>query len=127
MRQCVSWTAFKLAQRGAPLDNRRGAWGSAANWDDVARRLGHGIGGRPVVGSVAHWNAGERSAWFGKGARTANGFMHAGSAGHVGYVTGVHPDGSAVVQQYNGNGSRSYSVVRVRAPRYLYLGVTAPV
>jgi surface antigen len=127
MRQCVSWTAFKLAQRGMPLDNRREAWGSAANWDDAARRLGHGIGSQPVPGSIAHWNPGEGAPWYANGSARANGSLTSGSEGHVGYVTGVHPDGSAVVQQYNGNGGRSWSIVRVRAPRYLYVGVTAPV
>jgi surface antigen len=127
LRQCVSWTAFKLAQRGVPLDNRQDRWGDAANWDNAARRLGHGIGSEPVVGAVAHWNPGERGAWYADESSTANGLLHAGSAGHVGYVTGVHADGSAVVQQYNADGNRSWSIVRVRAPRYLYVGVPAPV
>jgi surface antigen len=127
LRQCVSWTAFKLAQRGVPLDNRQDGWGDAANWDDTARRLGHGIGARPVVGAIAHWNAGERAAFYADGSGTANGHLVGAGTGHVGYVTGVHPDGSAVVQQYNGEGSRSWSIVRVRAPRYLYVGVSAPV
>jgi len=127
MRQCVSWTAFKLAQRGAVLDSGRQGWGSAENWDNAARRLGHGIGAQPVVGSIAHWNPGERAPWYANGSATANGLLTSGSSGHVGYVTGVHRDGSAVVQQYNGDGDRTWSIVRVRAPRYLYLQVTAPV
>ena len=126
LRQCVSWTAFKLAQRGAPLDNRRDRWGNAANWDDAARRLGHGIGTRPVVGAVAHWNAGERGAAYTGRSPKANGFVIGGGTGHVGYVTGVHADGSAVVQHYNQDGKGTWSIVRVRAPRYLYVRVTAP-
>ena len=127
MRQCVSWTAFKLAQRGAPLDNLTEGWGNAADWDNASRRLGHGIGHKPVVGAVAHWNPGERAAWYANGSPTANGEIFGGSIGHVGYVTGVHPDGSAVVQQYNGSGTGTWSIVRVRAPRYLYVQVTPPV
>ena len=126
LRQCVSWTAFKLAQRGVPLDNGAERWGDAANWDDTARRLGHGIGAEPVVGAVAHWNAGERAPQHLRGARRPNGWLVSASTGHVGYVTGVHADGSALVQQYNGDGTRSWSVVRVRAPRYLYVGVIPP-
>jgi surface antigen len=101
---------------GSPLDNRQDRWGDAANWDNAARRLGHGIGSEPVVGAVAHWNPGERGAWYADESSTANGLLHAGSAGHVGYVTGVHADGSAVVQQYNADGNRSWSIVRC-APR----------
>ena len=125
-RQCVSWTAYKLAQRGVALDNRTEAWGSAADWDDAARRLGHGIGHTPVVGAVAHWNPGERARHQAGGTYRRAGWLIGGSSGHVGYVTGVHPDGSAVVQQYNGDGRGSWSIVRVRAPRYLYVGVTPP-
>lgn len=125
-RQCVSWVAFRMSQRGVILNNWRHHWGSADNWDNAARRMNHGIGPKPVIGAIAHWNAGERAAWYANGSSTANGTLTGGPAGHVGYVQGVHPDGSAVVTQYNLSGTRGYSIVRVRAPRYLYVGVRAP-
>jgi surface antigen len=52
--------------------------------------------------------------------------MTAGSQGHVGYVRGVYRDGSVSVEHYNGTGDRAYSVSRVKAPRYLYVGVRPP-
>ena len=125
-RQCVSFVAWRLAQRGQPIDNRTQRWGNAKDWDDAARRLGVGIGARPVGGAVAQWNAGESAAYYSPGSTRPNGTVRAGGYGHVGYVQGVHSDGSAVVSQYDLSGSRTYSLVRVKAPRYLYLGVAAP-
>ena len=125
-RQCVSFVAWRMAQRGHPLNNATQRWGSAANWDDAARRLGYGIGTKPVPGSIAHWNPFERAAWYANGSRTPNGWIKAGGYGHVGYVQGVYPDGSVSVAQYNLSGTRSYSTMRVRAPRYLYVSVATP-
>jgi surface antigen len=125
-RQCVSFVAWRMAQRKHPLSNARQRWGSALTWDDTARRLGYGIGTRPVPGSIAHWNAGERAALWANGSRTANGWLTAGPYGHVGYVQGVYPDGSVSVAQYNLNGNRAYSTMRVKAPRYLYVSVATP-
>ena len=122
-RQCVSFVAWRQAQAGRPLSNSAQRWGSASNWDEAAVRLGVRIGTRPVVGAIAHWNAGERSPWWAYGSATANGTVTAGPYGHVGYVRSVNADGSAVVEQYNMSGNRSYSVTRVKAPRYLYHGV----
>ena len=124
-RQCVSYVAWRLAQRGTRLDNAREGWGDARTWDDAARRLGHPVGRRPVVGAVAHWDAHERGPLYTGGSRL-RGVMSAGSHGHVAWVQHVHTDGSASVLQYNGTGTRTYSVARVKAPRYLYVGVRAP-
>ena len=41
----------------------------------------------------------------------------------MGFVKQVNSDGSALVEQYNLSGNRSYSLTRVKAPRYLYNGV----
>ena len=123
-RQCVSFVAWRLAQRGTPIDNRQG-WGDARAWDEAAGRLGHGVGRRPVVGAVAHWNAFERAAVHTGGSRL-RGTMQAGAYGHVAWVQHVHTDGSATVAHYNGTGTRTYTTSRVRAPRYLYVGVAAP-
>ena len=125
-RQCVSFVAWRMAQRDHPLDNGSQGWGSALSWDETASRLGYGIGTRPVAGAVAHWNAGERSALYWKGASRANASMTAGGYGHVGYVRRVYADGSASVEHYNAAGDRRYTVSRVRAPRYLYVSVSTP-
>lgn len=125
-RQCVSFVAWRMAQRGHPLNNATQRWGSALSWDEAARRLGYGVGTRPVAGSVAHWNAHERSAYYSSGSTRPNGTLTAGASGHVGYVQGVYADGSVSVAQYNLNGTRSYSTMRVKAPRYLYVSVATP-
>ena len=125
-RQCVSFVAWRLAQRKHPLNNRTQRWGSAYNWDETARRLGYGISTRPVVGAVAHWNANEAGAYYTSGSTRPNGTMRAGSYGHVGYVQTVWPDGSVTVAHYNMNGARSYSTMRAKAPRYLYVSVATP-
>ena len=121
-RQCVSFVAWRLAQRGTPLDNAKEGWGDARAWDEAARRLGHPVGRVPVVGAVAHWDEYERSPLHTGGTRL-RGTMRAGAYGHVAWVQRVHTDGSATVAQYNGTGTRSFSTSRVKAPRYLYVGV----
>lgn len=117
-RQCVSYVAWRLSQVGRPVYSRQG-WGDARNWDDTARSKGRTVTTRPAVGSVAHWNAGERSAFYSGG--SAAGSFVAGSQGHVGWVTKVYADGSVQVAQYNGTASRAYSTMRVKAPRFLRL------
>jgi surface antigen len=117
-RQCVSYVAWRLDRAGRSVSTSRG-WGSASGWDDVARRKGITVSSRPTVGSVAQWNAGERSTAYVSG--SASGSFVAGSYGHVAWVTKVYSDGSVQVAQYNGDGSRSYSTMHVRAPRYLRL------
>ena len=120
-RQCVSFVAWRLSEYGRALNNARDSWGSATTWDDTARRLGHSISSRPSVGSVAQWNAGESSPYYASGSATANGSFVAGGYGHVAWVRAVYADGSALVEQYNVGGDRSYSLMRVKAPRYLSL------
>ena len=116
-RQCVSYVAWRLSRLGRPVYSS--AWGSASRWDDVARSRGVTVTTRPSVGSVAQWNAGERSTAYSSG--SPNGSFVAGSYGHVAWVTQVYSDGSVQVAQYNGTGDRSYSTMRVRAPRFLRL------
>jgi surface antigen len=112
-RQCVSYVAWRLSRVGRPVYARQG-WGSASGWDEVARRRGATVTTRPSVGSVAQWNAGESS-------RVPHGTFTAGSYGHVAWVTAVYSDGSVQVAQYNGTGTRTYSSMRVFAPRFLRL------
>jgi surface antigen len=116
-RQCVSYVAWRLDGVGRSIGTRQG-WGSASGWDDVARRRGVTVTSRPAVGSVAQWNAGESSRVVSGSSR---GTFVAGSYGHVGWVTAVYTDGSVQVAQYNGSGTRSYSTMRVFAPRFLRL------
>ena len=120
-RQCVSFAAWRLAQHGHAINNSDN-WGSAYNWDDTARRLGDTVTSVARVGEIAQWNANESSPYYGPGSATANGSFIAGGYGHVAYVKYVYADGSALVEQYNMNDSRSYSVMRVKAPRYLVIG-----
>ncbi len=118
-RQCVSFVAWELKQRGRPLNNATQGWGSALTWDDAARRLGKRITTVPKVGAVAQWNAYERSSYYPSSGGT--GTLTAGGYGHVAFVTNVYSDGTVRIEQYNMTGNRSYSAMRVRAPRYLYL------
>jgi surface antigen len=120
-RQCVSFAAWRLAQHGRSISNDDN-WGSALTWDDTARRLGFTVTSRAHVGAVAQWNANESSAYYSKGSAKPNGRFAAGGYGHVGWVKQVYADGSALVEQYNMGGDRSYSVMRVKAPRYLLIG-----
>ena len=125
-RQCVSFVAWRMAQRSAALNNRTQRWGNARDWDNAARRLRKGIGSRPVVGAIAHWNVGEVSPLYLYGSARPNARMRAGAYGHVAYVERIHADGSVTVSHYNMGGRRAYSLSRLRAPRYLYVGVRAP-
>src|SRR3954454_8933046 len=77
-RQCVSFVAWREVQAGHSVNNVTQHWGSALNWDNVARARGIRISGRGRVGAIAHGNAGERSAWYATGPRTANGYVQAG-------------------------------------------------
>lgn len=125
-RQCVSFVAWRTAQRGHVLHNPGQRWGNAEDWDNAARRLRVGIGPRAVVGAVAHWNEAESSPLYSTRTAQHAGRMRAGAYGHVAYVEQVHADGSVTISHYNGDGRRTYSVARVRAPRYLYVGIAGP-
>jgi surface antigen len=123
VRQCVSFVAWREAQAGHPVSNATQHWGSAYNWDNTARARGVWISSRPRVGAIAQWNENERSAWYANGSNVPNGTITAGGYGHVAWVRAVYADGSALIEQYNMFNSRSYSTMRVKAPRYLYYGV----
>ena len=115
-RQCVSFAAWRLARAGHAINNSQG-WGSAFHWDETARALGVRVSSTPHVGAIAQWNVGESGkVWMGGGVGT----FTAGEYGHVGYVAAVYSDGSALIEQYNVQGNREYSVLRMTAPRYLF-------
>lgn len=121
-RQCTSFVAWRLALHGRILDNGAQGWGSALTWDDAARRLGIAVSTTPSVGAVAQWGAGESSAYYSPGSSSADGRFTASGYGHVAWVRSVYADGSVLVEQYNLGEGRSYSVMHVRAPRFLRLG-----
>lgn len=130
-RQCVSYAAWRLYKAGHRISNRTVKngrtyyWGNADHWDSTALALGKQVRtyarygkAAPKVGAIAQWNAGERSPYYVSG---GVGTFQAGSYGHVAWVASVYADGSVLVRQYNGTASRSYSTMRVKAPRYLVL------
>ena len=123
VRQCVSFVAWREAQAGHPISNAGQHWGNAISWDNTARALGVWISSAPRVGAIAQWNAYERSAWYANGSPVPNGTISGGGYGHVAWVKAVYRDGSALIEQYNMTGNRSYGVMRVKAPRYLYYRV----
>jgi len=81
-RECVSYTAFKVAASGRnmPKWGSRGI-GNANQWDDNARAAGIPVDSSPRRGDVAVSNS--------------------GSYGHVMYVESVASDGSIYVSDYN--------------------------
>jgi surface antigen len=91
-RQCVSYTAWKVANSGRHMPY----WGGRGNanlWDDNARAAGIPVDRNPRVGDVAVSNS--------------------GTYGHVMYVEAVFGDGTIYVSQYNGNWTGRYSEARI--------------
>jgi surface antigen len=104
--QCVSFVAWRLAQRGT----RSTTPARAGATPDLGRRrprLGH----RAAAGrSSAPSRTGTRtSAARSTPAAAAAGRHGAGAYGHVAWVQHVHTDGSASVAHYNGAGTRTFS------------------
>lgn len=79
-RECVSYTAFKVANSGRYMPYWGGV-GNAYEWPGNARRAGIPVDSTPRVGSVA--------------------YMDIGYYGHVMYVEAVYGDGRILVSQYN--------------------------
>lgn len=79
-RECVSWTAYKVAASGRHMPYWGGI-GNANQWDDNARAAGIPVDGNPRRGDVAVKNS--------------------GYYGHVMYVEDVAADGSLFVSDYN--------------------------
>lgn len=87
-RQCVSYTAFKVAESGRHMPYWGGK-GNANRWDDNARAEGIPVDGNPRVGDVAISNG--------------------GYYGHAMYVEHVYEDGRILVSQYNAGWDGRYS------------------
>ncbi len=81
-RECVSYTAWKVASTGRFVPNFGGA-GNANQWPSTAARYGIPSGSNPVAGSVAIW--------------------YIGAYGHSMYVEAVNGDGTITVSDYNNN------------------------
>ena len=118
-RQCVSYAAWRLYKAGHRISNSSQHWGNAYHWDDAAKSLGKRITTTPKVGAIAQWNAYEKSAYYPSSGGV--GTMQAGKYGHVAWVAYVYSDHSVLIRQYNMNGNRSFSQMRVKAPRYIYV------
>lgn len=93
-RQCVSYTAWKVASSGRHMPYW-GGHGDAKKWDDNARASGIPVDGSPHAGDVAISNA--------------------GSYGHAMYVEAVNGDGTITVSQYNADWRGNYSEGRRKA------------
>lgn len=79
-RECVSYTAFRVAASGRYMPYW-GGYGNANQWDDNARAAGIPVDSHPRSGDVAISNN--------------------GTYGHALYVEGVASDGSINVSDYN--------------------------
>lgn len=91
-RQCVSYTAFKVAASGRHMPYWGGV-GNAHEWDDNAMAAGIPVDGNPRPGDVAISNA--------------------GYYGHAMYVESVNGNGTITVSQYNADWRGTYSVVTI--------------
>lgn len=87
-RECVSYTAYKVAASGRYMPYWGGR-GNANRWDDNARASGIPVDSNPRVGDVAVSNA--------------------GYYGHVMYVEHVYEDGRILISQYNASWTGQYS------------------
>lgn len=92
-RQCVSYTAWKVASTGRNMPYWGGR-GNASQWPGNARAAGIPVDGNPRVGDVA--------------------ISSAGYYGHAMYVEAVH-GGTVHVSQYNANWDGAYSTSDVSA------------
>ena len=96
-RECVSYTAFRVAASG----RHKPYWGGIGNanqWDDNARNQGIPTDYSPRAGDVAISNA--------------------GYYGHAMYVESVNPNGTINISQYNADWQGTYSTNTI-SPRGL--------
>jgi surface antigen len=93
-RECVSYTAWKVAASGRHMPYWGGV-GNANQWDDDARAANIPVDGNPKVGDVAIKNS--------------------GPYGHAMYVEHVYADGAIYVSQYNASLNGTYSEAYISA------------
>ena len=87
-RECVSWTAYRVATSGRYMPYWGGR-GNANHWDDNARAAGIPVDRDPRVGDV--------------------GVSNSGYYGHTVYVEAVNGDGTIAVSQFNHDWNGTYS------------------
>ncbi len=100
-RECVSYTAFRVAASGRHMPGW--GWqsrGNANQWDDNARAAGIPVDGNPQPGDVAISNSG---TW-----------------GHAMYVEAVNGN-SITVSQYNADFTGRYSVVTINKGSLVFI------
>lgn len=102
-RECVSYTAWKVASTGRFMPYWGGR-GNAKDWDDNARAGNIAVDGNARAGDVA--------------------ISHAGIYGHTMYVEEVYGDGSIRVSDYNQQWDgvyRIYNISASKASTYTYI------
>lgn len=104
-RECVSYTAFRVAASGRHMPYWGGA-GNANQWDENARspesqRLGITVDYSPRAGDVAISNA--------------------GYYGHAMYVESVNGDGSINISQYNADWQGTYSTNTISVGNLVFI------
>lgn len=95
-RECVSYTAWKVADSGRYMPYWGGR-GNAKQWDDNARAEGIPVSNKPRAGDVAISNA--------------------GIYGHTMYVEAVYGDGSILVSDYNQQWDGNYRIYVISATK----------
>jgi surface antigen/peptidoglycan hydrolase CwlO-like protein len=99
-RECVSYTAFRVAASGRVMPYWGGR-GNANQWDDDARADGIPVDGSPRAGDVAISNA--------------------GAFGHAMYVEAVNGDGTIFVSQYNAALDGRYSTKTISVGSLVFI------
>jgi surface antigen len=105
-RECVDFVAWRM-NRDAGVTSAPWKWvwtnlaqGSAWKWKNEWIRHGWATGSTPQVGAVAWWPGGN----------------------HVAYVSGLLPDGSVVIEEYNWSRTHQYGqrIIPAGSVYYLY-------
>ena len=99
-RECVSYTAFRVAASGRHMPYWGGI-GNANQWDDNARAAGIPTDYSPRAGDVAISNA--------------------GYYGHAMYVESVNGDGTINISQYNASWTGTYSTNTISAGGLVFI------
>jgi peptidoglycan DL-endopeptidase CwlO len=100
LRQCVSYTAWKVWRSGRHMPFWGGR-GNANKWDDNARAAGIPVNNTPKHGAV--------------------GISNTGYYGHAVYVEHVYGDGRILISQYNASWNGRYSEAVVHQSKFVYI------
>ena len=103
-RNCTDFAAWRRGMIWSEIAPRSGD-GNARGWRQGWLERGRTVSSTPKVGAIAWWAASSTSSDY----------------GHTAIVTGVNPDGTASVEEYNYATPGGYGTRRsVRADAYLY-------